>query len=183
MGDWKTDLGKYSSGTGGGAVKKCKCGKSINNPKFDLCYDCSQKARSPEAVPQSASLPVGYLEGGYFEEKNGKKYIKEAVFIGWAKDISAGLRQQGLSPTSIRNFFNKLRAVEFKYKVSKDFDLAKQDIYSFSRDVKYTENRKVTPTLFTEFIERNAELAKRDPLHFKAFVEHFQSVIAFYKEK
>jgi CRISPR-associated protein Csm2 len=183
MGDWKTDLRKYLAGTGGGAVKKCKCGKTINNPKYDLCYDCNQKSRGTEAALQPPKLPDGYLEGGYFDEKKEKKYIKEAVFISWAKDVSAALRQQGMSPTAIRNFFNKLRAVEFKYKVGKDFDLARQDIFSFCRDVKYTENRGVTPALFTAFIEQNVELAKQDPLHFKAFVEHFQSVIAYYKSK
>jgi CRISPR type III-A-associated protein Csm2 len=185
MRDWKSDLAKrHGDGKGGGVVKKCKCGKSISNPKFDLCYDCSQKARSSHQGTSfigSAKLPEGYLQGGYFEEKNGKKYIREEVFVSWAQNVSEALKASGLAPTAIRKFFTKLRAIEHKYKVSRDFDLAVQDLHSFHRDVKYAENREVASPLFTSFIEINSTLAKNSPEHFKAFVEHFQSVIAYYK--
>ncbi len=185
MRDWKSDLAKkHGDGKGGGEVKKCKCGKTISNPKFDLCYDCSQKARGSQQIISNSSgakLPEGYLQGGYFEEKNGKKYIREEVFVSWAQNVSEALRSSGLLPTAIRKFFTKLRAIEHKYKVSRDFDLVIQDLHSFHRDVKYAESRNVATPLFTGFIEKNSSLAKSDPEHFKAFVEHFQSVIAYYK--
>lgn len=164
---------------------RCSCGKPKKS-NYPTCYDCAQKRKSVASQSlksRTSALRDGYLAGGYFEIKNGKNYIKEDVFINWAQEISADLRREGLSPTAIRNFFNKLRAVEHNYSVTKDFDKTRQDIYSFCRDVKYTENRGVTPELFTKFIDSNITLAKKDPEHFKAFIEHFQSVIAYFREK
>ncbi|MEI6125150.1 MAG: type III-A CRISPR-associated protein Csm2 [Pseudomonadota bacterium] len=186
MRDIKSQLQNRGGTSETGGTKKCsKCGKPLKDPKFTLCFSCNQAERgaNQNSTGGDRGLAHDYLEGGYFDEKNGKKYIKEAVYITWAQDVSAALRNQNMSPTAIRNFFNKLRAVEFKYKVNKDFDLAKQDLFAFCRDVKYTENRSVTPALFTIFIEKNIELAKVDSLHFKAFIEHFQSVIAYFKNK
>jgi CRISPR type III-A-associated protein Csm2 len=184
MRDMKSEMGKSFSQSAG-AYDRCSCGKrKLSN--FPTCRDCAQKGKSnsyQSSNKNAKSLRDGYLADGYFEIKNGKKYIKEAVFIKWAQDVSADLRSEGLSPTAIRNFFNKLRAVEHNYKVSNDFDKTRQEIYSFCRDVKYTENRGVTPELFTKFIDANIALAKEDPEHFKAFIEHFQSVIAYFKDK
>lgn len=183
MGDMKSQLGKHFNQEG--SQDRCKCGKP-KKPDFPTCWECSQKARGGGNTHSFASVPKlrdGYLAGGYFEVKNEKNYIKEDVFIKWAQDVSADLKQQGMSPTAIRNFFNKLRAVEYNYKSTKDFDRTRQDIYAFCRDVKYTENRGVTPLLFSSFIETNIAEAKKDAEHFKAFVEHFQSVIAYFKEK
>jgi CRISPR-associated protein Csm2 len=168
-----------------GAADRCSCGKP-KDPRFPTCRDCASKGNSSgyQSLSRNRSLlRAGYLADGYFEIKNGKNYIKEDVFIKWPQDISADLRSAGMSPTAIRNFFNKLRAVEHNYKVTKDFDKTRQGIYSFCRDVHYTETRGVTPELFTKFIEANIALAKKDPEHFKAFIEHFQSVIAYYKDK
>jgi len=183
MGDIKSEMSKRFEQSNSSAF--CSCGKR-KDPKFPTCRDCSTKGKFnayQSSNRKAIALRDGYLTGGYFETKNGKNYIKEAVFIKWAQDISADLRGERLSPTAIRNFFNKLRAVEHNYKVSKDFDKTRQDIYSFCRDVKYTENRGVTPELFTKFIDANIALAKKDPEHFKAFIEHFQSVIAYFKDK
>ncbi len=184
MRDMKSEMGKSFSQSAGSS-DRCSCGNR-KRPNFPTCYDCAQKGKSngyQSSNKNSKSLRDGYLAGGYFETKNGRNYIKEDVFIKWAQDISTDLRSEGMSPTAIRNYFNKLRAVEHNYKVTKDFDKTRQDIYSFCRDVKYTENRGVTPELFTKFIDSNIALAKKDPEHFKAFIEHFQSVIAYFKDK
>jgi CRISPR type III-A-associated protein Csm2 len=188
MGDWKRDLGKLSSRTGGGTVKKCACGREITRPGTDICGVCFSKSKNDSSSRHGSSvvavkLREGYLEGGYFEVKNDKNYIKEEVFIKWAQDVSADLKQQGLTPAAIRRFFSKLRAVEHKFKANRDFDLAREGVYAFTRDVTYTENRGVTPHLFSLFIERNIREAQKSGEHFRAFVEHFQSVVAYFKDK
>lgn len=194
MADWKEKLGNHPSYSGGGQMKKCACGREITRPGTDICGVCysKQKQGSNTASTQhtysggsstTATLPKGYLDGGYFETKNSKQYIREEVFITWAKEMSASLKSEGLTPAAIRRFFSKLRAIEYKFKTTRDFDLAREGIYAFSRDVAYTENRGVTKFLFTKFIELNCAEAKKDAEHFKAFVEHFQSVIAYFKEK
>jgi CRISPR-associated protein Csm2 len=182
MADWKKDLGKVV-GHAGSNPKKCSCGKTINNPKFDKCFECNKKEPSGSQHNHSANLPSGYLDGGYFDRKNDKNYIKEDVFIKWAQELSSSVKQQGLTAAAIRRFFSKLRAIEYKYKMTRDFDLAREGIYAFVRDVTYTENRGVTPSLFSKFIEKNVNEAKISPEHFRAFIEHFQSVVAYFKEK
>ena len=188
MGDWKQELGKYPNYSGGGgAIKKCACGNVIKKEGAKQCYECFQKMREGSSgtgnFQHSADLPAGYLSGGYFEKKNGKNYIREEVFISWAKGSSAVLKQQGLTSAAIRRFFSKLRAIEYKHKMTHDFDLAREGLYAFVRDVSYTENRGVTPFIFSKFIEANIQEAKKDAEHFRAFIEHFQSVVAFFKDK
>lgn len=185
MGDWKKDLGKHSSYSGVGSAKKCeKCGKPLKDDKFKYCFSCNEAIKGGGGAG-SSTLREGYLSGGYFEEKNGRKYIKEDIFIKWAKDISGDLKIQTPAMTSaaIRRYFSKLRAIEYKFKMNRDFDLAREGIYAFARDVAYTENRGVTPVLFSRFIEANIAEAKKSAEHFRAFVEHFQSVVAYFKDK
>lgn len=187
MGDFRSQLERHPSNTGGGSVKKCACGREINRPGTDICGVCYKK-KQEQGASQGYSAPQvklrdGYLSGGYFDTRNGKNYIKEDVFIKWAKDVSVDLKQQGLTSAAIRRFFSKLRAVEYKFKINHDFDSAREGLFAFVRDVSYTENRNVTPTLFSQFIGVNIELAKKDADHFRAFIEHFQSVVAYYKDK
>lgn len=182
MGDWKKELAKAGA-------KGCKiCGKPLKDDKFSYCWDCNEKQKAAGgnvATPSagSAGLPKGYLEGGYFVTKNDKNYIREEVFIQWAKGVSSTLKNDGLTSAAIRRFFSKLRAIEYKFKTTNDFDLAREGIFAFSRDVSYTENRGVTKPLFSRFIEMNCQEAKKDAEHFRAFVEHFQSVVAYFKDK
>ena len=195
MGDWKEKLSNHPSYSGGGQMKKCACGNEIKRTNTDICGVCFSKrkqggnATSPTRdTPSSTSfsgvvLPKGYLDGGYFEIKNGKQYIREEVFITWAKEMSASLKAEGLAPAAIRRFFIKLRAIEYKLAMTKDFDRAREGIYAFSRDVAYTEGRGITKPLFSKFIELNCSEAKKDAEHFRAFVEHLQSVVAYFKEK
>lgn len=190
MGDWKTQLGKHPSNASGGGGKKCAtpgCGKILKDDKFKYCFSCNEAMKSGggtgSAVSASSALRDGYLSGGYFETKNGKNYIREDVFIKWAREVSSDLRQQGLTSAAIRRFFSKLRAVEYKFKMNHDFDSAREGLYAFVRDVSYTENRNVTPQLFSRFIEANIAEAKKDTEHFRAFIEHFQSVVAYFKDK
>ena len=61
----------------------------------------------------------------------------------------------------------------------------KEKLYSFYPSAAYAVSRKNTsvPPEFQKFIETNMKLAVKDPKHFKGFVEHFQSVVAYFKEK
>jgi len=188
MGDWQKNWGKLSNHSGGGGTKKCqKCGKPLKDDKYQYCWDCNQKMRTGGGVAgvPASKLPDGYLSGGYFIANKDKNYIRKEVFIDWAQDVSQALKQQTPAMTSaaIRRFFSKLRAVEYKYKMNQEFDLAKEGIYAFVRDVTYTENRGVTPSLFSRFIEKNVDEARKSPDHFRAFIEHFQSVVAYFKDK
>lgn len=175
MGDWKDKLRNTELYKAGGRVmKKCKCSKPIRDERFDTCYDCSQKKTG------AASLPEGYLVNGYFDEKEN---FREGIFKDEAKDVARVLAALRMTPTSLRAFYNKLVAIENKYKSSdNNFDLIKPNIYAFERDVAYQVSRGVVSEEFRKFINKNAELAKKGPKEFKGFKEHFLSVLAYFKD-
>lgn len=181
------------------------CNKPTTEERHPFCPDCNRKknqaaagsskvvssgnnkvsvATPPSPVPPSVSgFPENYLPDGYFNKINGKLYIKEEVFTSWAIDVSTKLKLQKMTSTKLRGFFTKLRSVEYRYKeAGRDFERAKEKLYSFKRDAKNSENKGVTPELFTKFIDKNIDLATKDMEHFMAFVEHFQSVIAYFKD-
>lgn len=182
MGDWKQQLQKVETTS----VRKCVCGKIIKKQGEERCYDCYLKAKAGSganvATQSVLTLPKDYLNGGYFEQKDGKGYIKEEVFMSWAKDISTLLAQQGMTASTIRKFFTKLRAIESKFKSTKDFNLARQDMCAFIPAVTYATERGVAPHLFKTFIANNVEIARADEANFMAFIKHFESVIAYFKE-
>lgn len=175
MSDWKDKLknsGLYKAG--GGGMKKCKCGKPIKDERFDTCYDCSKKRHG------SASLPEGYLANGYFDEKG---YLREGIFKDDAKEVARILAYLRMTPTSLRAFYNKLIAIENKYKASgNNFDIVKPSIYAFERDVAYQVSRGVVSEEFRKFINKNAEFAQKGPKELKGFKEHFLSVLAYFKD-
>ena len=176
MSDWKEKLrsSEFNKVGGGGVKKYCKCGKPINNDKFDTCYDCSKKKHG------TAGLPEGYLSNGYFDEKG---YLREGLFKDEAKEVAKVLAALRMTPTSLRAFYNKLIAIENKYKSSdNNFDLIKPNIYAFERDVAYQVSRGVVSEEFRKFINKNADLAKKGPKEFKGFKEHFLSVLAYFKD-
>lgn len=183
MGDWKTDLGKYSSGTGGGIVKKCKCGKTINNPKFDLCYDCNQKARNPEVSAQSASLPVGYLERGYFETNGNLKerYIaKDGDADNIAKQL--GLARPAMTNHQLRRFYGHVRAAATRLDMTGNFPAVYVDLKKLDPFVSEAKGKGKIPDLFYDFMIKNVKAIRPDNKEdfTKGFLEHFQAVVAFF---
>ena len=122
-----------------------------------------------------------YLADGYFEEKEGKRYLRSEILDTVAMDVAKVLGNQGMKPHQLRRFFNKARGIESKLERVKDFEAIKADIYGFKRDVAYQVGRKVVPEEFQQFINRNVELAVQDEESFRqGFMEHFESVLAYF---
>jgi len=187
MSDWKGKLKNselYKTG-GGGMKKKCeKCGNEFvpKEPHHKICHECNRKVREGLAGADSpkAKLPDDYLTRGYFDE-NG--YLREGIFKGDAKVVAGVLAGLRMTPTSLRAFYNKLKAIENRYKNSNNnFDLIKPNLYAFERDVAYQVSRGVVSEEFRKFINKNAELAIKGPKEFKGFIEHFLSVLSYFKD-
>lgn len=187
MSDWKDKLKNselYRTGGDGMRMKCQECGNEFvpKEPHHKICFDCNKRKykSSIDFERSKIKLPDNYLDKGYFDEK---KYLREEIFKGEAKEVARVLATLRMTPTSLRAFYNKLIAIENKYKASNNnFDLIKASIYAFERDVAYQVSRGVVSEEFRKFINKNAELAKKGPEEFKGFKEHFLSVLAYFKD-
>jgi len=174
-------LRKAGLKTGGSGVrKKCRvCGKVLKpDSRFDTCYECGMKRKQGHGGGRHA-LPDDYLAGGYFDS-NG--YLKESLFKDDAKLVAKTLASLRMTSTSFRAFYNKVKAIENVYKATGNFDAVRPKLFAFERDVAYQVSRGVVPREFRRFIVKNSELAQQGPKEFNGFVEHFLSVLAYFKD-
>ncbi len=163
-------------------MKKCKCGNPIKDPRHDTCYSCFQKRRGGSAGGERLilKLPADYLNKGYFDDRG---YLRAGIFKEEAKAVANVLASLKMTATSLRAFYNKLKAIENRYKsANNNFELVKPNLYAFERDVAYQVSRGVVSEAFREFINKNSALAIKGPKEFKGFVEHFLSVLAYFKD-
>lgn len=182
--------------------KKCEsCGKEFE-PKKDwqkTCFDCFKKSRSKGSknkpqYPPRASKPDthtnfqfdnNYLKDGYFEDtlsKAGEPILRREILDGWPQEIAKLLGNLDMKIHQLRRLFNKARGVEanFRQIQADDFDVVRSKILSMKRDVAYQVGRQVVPEEFMQFIDTNVELAIKDQDHFKGFLDHFESVLAYF---
>lgn len=165
--------------------KRCKeCGNEFT-PKEShhiYCFDCIKKRRGGSFGTEKSNvkLPAHYLTNSYFDEKG---YLRAGIFKEEAKEVAGVLAALDMTPTSLRAFYNKLKAIESQYRISNNnFDLIKPKLYAFERDVAYQVSRGVVPEEFRTFINKNADLAIKGPDEFKGFLEHFLSVLSYFKD-
>lgn len=173
------------TGDGGVAKKICQdCKREFipKEPHHKVCSDCKKKRyeTSPEPYRTYAKLPDNYLKDGYFDERG---YLREGIFKEDAKEVASVLAGLRMTPTSLRAFYNKLKAIENRYKTANNnFDLIKPNLYAFERDVAYQVSRGIVSEEFRKFININSDLAIRGPGYFRGFIEHFLSVLAYFKD-
>ncbi|MBI5194801.1 MAG: type III-A CRISPR-associated protein Csm2 [Nitrospirae bacterium] len=187
MSDWKDKLRNSGFNKGGGKEMKkicesCKKEFLPKEPHHKTCSDCNKKKYEGTSglYNSKIKLPDNYLGDSYFDDKG---YLRESIFKEDAKVVVNALAAENMTPTALRAFYNKLKAIENRYKISNnDFDLIKPSLYAFERDVAYQASRGVVRDEFRKFININAELAIKGPKEFKGFIEHFLSVLAYFKD-
>lgn len=145
--------------------------------------DRRQYGNSPSRAGQIDTRPglgPDYLKDGYF---NDKGYLSEGIYTSDAVRVAEVLSAKGMTRASLRRFYNKLRGIHSRFKDTKNFDEIKPGLYSFYPNVAdaISRNNNV-PEEFRQFIDKNIKLAVKDKEHFFGFVEHFQSVLAYFKE-
>lgn len=151
-----------------------------------LAYARNRQGLAPAELMKKARLPEGYLAAGYFEESQGQSLrttdtpvIRRDAIIDYPKQLAAQFIREGVKITSVRRFYTKLKAIEARLGASVPFVKCREGIYAFERDAVYAANREVVSWSFAAFIARNVALASVDLPAFNAFVEHFQSLVAF----
>jgi CRISPR-associated protein Csm2 len=186
MGDWKKELNKYSVSTGGAAVaKNCeKCGKPLKDPKYRLCFNCSQAAResgSGGAGGGSNALSPDYLQGGYFDAKG---YLRER-YIARGGDADGIAKQLGFDRPpmvthQLRRFYGHVRAAENRLKMTGDFPAVYIDLKKLDSFVAEAKGKGKIPDLFYDFITKNLDAIKTEKDFMDGFLEHFQAVVGFF---
>jgi CRISPR-associated protein Csm2 len=119
-----------------------------------------------------------YLKDGYFEMDSERLRAQELDRL--SIEIAKLLGNKGMKSHQLRRFFNKARGIQAKLDQEKDFDRIIADIYSLKRDVAYQVGRGVVPEEFQQFIEKNIELAVKKDTTFNGFMQHFESVLAYF---
>lgn len=148
------------------------------------CLDRRKKERAKLPVTTSSkdaiTLPVDYLKEGYFDDQG---FLRREIFADEAWQVSLALSNSDLrcplSSSSLRRYYNQLKAIQQTYQTDKDFEHVKVKLYGFLNSVRYAVARNVVPDLFQVFVERNLEFALSNPNAFQAFIQHYESIVAY----
>lgn len=155
-------------------MMRCKlCGKVLTNDRYDICNDCHQSTESFRK-----RLNDGYLRDGYFDSKGN---IRREIIIDFPQQMAYLLSSNRMGSAALRRFFTRIKAIERHAEQSPDFDRIKPELYNLQSAVRYSRGRNIVPKEFVQFIDSNVELASQGQEHLKAFIKHFESVIAFFK--
>ncbi|QED48150.1 type III-A CRISPR-associated protein Csm2 [Cytobacillus dafuensis] len=121
-----------------------------------------------------------YLQGGYYQD--GKK--RREIYIEWAKDMAVKLSQGGMTMAALRRFYGQIKAIQPLMVDDEAFEVHKEKIYPIIPLANYAANKEEgkVPEAFRDFIEKNMELSLQNRANFLAFIDHFQSIVAYFKE-
>lgn len=183
MGDLRSQLERHPINTGSVSVKKCACGKTINNLRFDKCYDCNQRLQQGNGNPTSSSsgLAGDYLEAGYFDAKGNlyERYVaKDGDADRIAKDL--GLAKPAMANHQLRRFYAHVRAADNRLRMTGNFSSVYIDLKKLEPFVAEAKGKGKIPDLFYHFLNRNLLSVKTENDFVHGFMEHFQAVVAFF---
>ncbi|MDK2960695.1 MAG: CRISPR-associated protein Csm2 [Bacillota bacterium] len=158
------------------------------------CPECRRRNRVQQGMPPGpespanqtagsnlAALPPNYLSRGYYDDYG---LLRREIFSQEAQEVALALTSPQLGASrmkssSLRRFFNRLKALEYEYSVHRNFQAIVPKLYTFANAAEYAASRGVVPRLFKHFVDANIRLATKSPEEFKGFLEHYQSVVAY----
>jgi CRISPR type III-A-associated protein Csm2 len=182
MGDWKKDLAKHPSYSGGETVKKCeKCGKVLKNDKFKYCFSCNEEIKAGGKLQAGMALPADYLMKGYFDEKGNlfDRYIaREGDADSIAKQL--GFDRPAMTNHQLRRFYSHVRAAANRLEMTCNFPAVYVDLKKLEPFVSEAKGKGKIPDLFYKFIIKNLSTVKNEKDFSNGFLEHFQAVVAFF---
>lgn len=131
----------------------------------------------PQGLPQELKLDHFYTESGS---------LCPDVYLETAEKIAQIFVREGLKVSSIRRFFEAVRAAHEQYTQDPDpdqkFDRAMVSVYRLRPLARYSEERDVTKRCFTDFMEHYIQLTAKDGRNLKGFKELFMSVVGYLKK-
>lgn len=172
--------------------------KVFDQVEYDQSTDKNGKPRAENVKLLSAAIETKdkttqnffpkYLEElskGYFEHGD---FIKKEFVVEYPKElVKLFSKSYSINKSSqIRKYFDFCRKVEGLFRVRRDFNYVKSELPKLIPHVYNALNKK-QPLIskdFSDFIEKNVEKAILNEANFlKGFIVHFESVIAYFKNK
>jgi CRISPR-associated protein Csm2 len=150
--------------------KRCKCGNLIKNIKFDTCYDCSQKRTG------GAGLPEGYLEKGYFKERD---ILFDDLVTETADNIARSLKKNDLKNHQLRRFYNHVRDAGNKLNMTRDWLSVNIDVKKLKAFAAEAKGKGKIQDAFFQFISKNIDCVTDEKSFIKGFLPHFEAVVAY----
>ncbi len=165
------------TGSGEPQQKRCKCGKPIKNPKFDQCYDCSQKKTVVSFEKQD--WRNDYLKDGYFSSDG---CLQESLLTDVANNIALSFSNAypKLKNHQLRRFYQHARAAENKLNMTHDWPCVNVDIKKLKPFVAEAKGKQKIPDVFYDFISINIDRINDEKSFIHGFLEHFQAVLAYF---
>lgn len=122
-------------------------------------------------------LPPGYLDNGYFDDEDE---LREEYITSYADTIARdlGTARPTMTSSQLRRFFQHLRGCESKMQYF-SFDAIRSEVKKLDPLVKEAFGKGKVSLLYKDFIEKNVNVVG-DRRSFYAFIDHFQSVIAYF---
>lgn len=139
----------------------------------------------PPRVEMPKKLPEGYLDGGYFEQRDGKSVLKRDYILSYPAQIAESMieRDRNMNKSSqIRKYYDYSIRIRDMMHTGKSFPEVEAEFCRLSNFVAYAESRGLVSRLFVRFIDKNIE-AIHNKEDFSAFIKHFEAVVAHLKEK
>lgn len=134
---------------------------------------------------ETVGLPEKYLESGYYTDVEKKKMNPDYIVV-YAKNIARSLEKEGGNMknkrTQIRKYYDYCIRVRDKLsRAGNDFSYVEADFAELLPKVSYAKSRSTVTDLFVEFIDKNINAVK-DAKDYRAFLKHFESIVAFMKK-
>jgi CRISPR-associated protein Csm2 len=129
------------------------------------------------------TAPNGYLdEKGAFRKEI---YVEEALFV--QKKLKESFRdangKSGKTEThQLRKFYNQVKSFEINIQEGQ-YEQKRNELYALLPKANYAYQRGLVHPFFVDFLRKNIDWAVQDERQFKGFVQHFESIVGYYKEE
>jgi len=143
-----------------------------------------QRRRDPKPPPPGnrSQLPKDCIFDSFYEGDT----LRREIFLEAADKVTGICMREGLTASQVRQLFFMLKSMDQRLKAEPDLDfgLVKQTLYEFARHVKYQVGRRVlkSPT-FAALVDKELDVACKNPREFRGFVQYITSIVAYLKEK
>lgn len=155
--------------------------KNAHNVRLIMKSLENDKKMIKETAPGFFSEYINELKKGYFNEKG---YLKDEFVIQYPKKLAElfTMNDKKNKHSQIRQFFEVCMRIDGVYKLRKDFDYVKSELYKLIPRAYESKQKEKTSEEFYRFIETNIEQALISEKYFTdGFIHHFQSLICYYK--